>query len=373
MYSPGAVCRHLKLWPVGRQKSSCNSCGPAPNSCHPLPAAAVAAPLDAIPNAGAGGFAAAWWMTRCRATSAQFRRERGLPAAPPLPSAVARQNGCAQADTALVGKKDNAVLMRRNGNCLVLACSVDNMPASPRAQGLVVLARAREYWHDVKRTNAVAHRGVGSTASGQVCVRRMLSRNVCLPAECHFYSLHTVFTFRCCNNPGLLTPVRVPPTPCALVSSETHASFPDHLKMSTFAAKLAGGLPKGTGAQQQPGGGRAGSQSGAAVSQNAPGRQQVGFNVNTGNDRLAFVGNVLIGYKVEVQVSSACVRPAWGPSRVSTRCSLQEWLLSASRGCGLACDRFVRVHAGQERGCLRGRVQLDDYRGVVLVHCPEVR
>ncbi|GFR48121.1 hypothetical protein Agub_g9948 [Astrephomene gubernaculifera] len=79
--------------------------------------------------------------------------------------------------------------------------------------------------------------------------------------------------------------------------------------MSTFAAKVAGGLPRGGGAQQQhqqTGGGPQQRHGGGPVKSN-PVRQTVGFSVPANADRLGFIGNVLIGYKVEAQVASGVV------------------------------------------------------------------
>ncbi|KXZ55151.1 hypothetical protein GPECTOR_3g30 [Gonium pectorale] len=70
--------------------------------------------------------------------------------------------------------------------------------------------------------------------------------------------------------------------------------------MSTFAAKLSGGGPR-AGPQAKQG------QTNGANKSAAPARQTVGFSVASSPDRLGFVGNVLVGYKVELQVSSGMV------------------------------------------------------------------
>jgi hypothetical protein len=72
--------------------------------------------------------------------------------------------------------------------------------------------------------------------------------------------------------------------------------------MSTFAAKLkgAGLVPPPAAAQ----GAKQRASSGGAPAQAAkPAKQTVGFAVANSTDRLSFIGNVLIGYRVEVQVS----------------------------------------------------------------------
>ncbi|GIL92012.1 hypothetical protein Vretimale_18512 [Volvox reticuliferus] len=75
--------------------------------------------------------------------------------------------------------------------------------------------------------------------------------------------------------------------------------------MSTYLAKAVGGQPRSSGAQpQHPQSG--GLQNTGAVKSN-PARQTVGFSVDSNADRLGFIGNVLIGYKVEVQVANGMV------------------------------------------------------------------
>ncbi|KAG2488624.1 hypothetical protein HYH03_012796 [Edaphochlamys debaryana] len=79
--------------------------------------------------------------------------------------------------------------------------------------------------------------------------------------------------------------------------------------MSTFAAKVAG-LRADVAAQQarQDAVGLRGNGAAASGPSSAqPARQTVGFSVANNTDRLGFVGNVLIGYKVEVQVASGVV------------------------------------------------------------------
>ncbi|GIL60624.1 hypothetical protein Vafri_15158 [Volvox africanus] len=75
--------------------------------------------------------------------------------------------------------------------------------------------------------------------------------------------------------------------------------------MSTYLAKAASGQPRSSGPQPQH------PQSGGLLNNGAvksnPARQTVGFSVDSNADRLGFIGNVLIGYKVEVQVLSGLV------------------------------------------------------------------
>ncbi|EFJ50477.1 hypothetical protein VOLCADRAFT_120645 [Volvox carteri f. nagariensis] len=76
--------------------------------------------------------------------------------------------------------------------------------------------------------------------------------------------------------------------------------------MSTYLAKAVGGQPRGGGPQQHHQQTAGGLQHNGAVKSN-PARQTVGFSVASNADRLGFIGNVLIGYKVEAQVSSGMV------------------------------------------------------------------
>lgn len=70
--------------------------------------------------------------------------------------------------------------------------------------------------------------------------------------------------------------------------------------MSTFAAKLKGaGIVPQTAAAQ----GAKQRAPNAPAQAAKPAKQTVGFAVANSTDRLGFIGNVLIGYRVEVQVS----------------------------------------------------------------------
>ncbi len=66
---------------------------------------------------------------------------------------------------------------------------------------------------------------------------------------------------------------------------------------------VAAGPPRGGGSQQHHQQSAGGLQQHNGVKPN-PVRQTVGFSVTKNADRLGFVGNVLIGYRVEVQVGS---------------------------------------------------------------------